>query len=134
MKIKFIPTDAFSKAVKHLKKKYHSISDDLKAFKAEFEKNPDIGDDLGDGFRKIRIKITSKGRGKSGGGRIITYEMYVRTIDNEDVRGILLVDIYDKSEQESITENRYISLVVDYLNNNPNGFFDEENDQEAPQL
>lgn len=133
MKIEFIPTPEFAKAVKHLKKKYRSISNDLKEFEAEFEKNPEVGDDLGNGFRKIRIKITSKGCGKSGGGRVITYEMYVRTIDNEDVKGILLVDIYDKSEQESITENRYISLVKDFLKDNENGFFDDESKQEAPQ-
>ena len=34
-------------------------------------KNPMAGADLGDGIRKVRMAITSKGKGKSGGARVI---------------------------------------------------------------
>ena len=38
----------------------------------DLEQNPLLGTDLGDGLRKVRMKITSKGKGKSGGARVIT--------------------------------------------------------------
>jgi hypothetical protein len=43
------------------------------------------------------MKITSKGQGKSGGARIITYVKIVKNI-------VYLADIYDKSEVVSISK------------------------------
>ncbi len=44
---------------------------------------------------KIRLSITSKGKGKSGGARIITH-VYA------EGKTVFLLSIYDKSEREDI--------------------------------
>ena len=62
----------FSKDVKRLSKKYKSLVSDLKSIISEIQNNPEIGIVLGHGLRKVRMAIASKGKGKSGGARIIT--------------------------------------------------------------
>ncbi len=60
------------------------------------EKDPHLGVDLGDGFRKVRMAIASKGKGKSGGARIITFDMVERN-------GCLyLIYAYDKSDADNV--------------------------------
>ena len=61
----------FSKDVKRLSKKYKSLVSDLKSIISEIQNNPEIGIDLGHGLRKVRMAIASKGKGKSGGARIL---------------------------------------------------------------
>ncbi|MCX6239673.1 MAG: type II toxin-antitoxin system RelE/ParE family toxin [Bacteroidia bacterium] len=98
MSYKVIPTDNFNKEVKQLAKKYHSLKDDLIKLRAELLENPTLGTALGRNVFKIRMAITSKGKGKSGGARVISY-VYVL---NEQ---IFLIDIYDKSERNTISDN-----------------------------
>ena len=109
----FIPTPTFEKSYKRLKKKYHSLKADLEEFKKEYNKNPDIGDDLGGGFRKIRIAIKSKNRGKSGGARIISYEMYIKA----DNKAVILVEMYDKSEVSTLLSSEYETILNEFLEN-----------------
>lgn len=58
-----------------------------------------MGTDLGNGLRKIRMRISSKGRGKSGGARVISFTVVV-AIDETEIN---LLYIYDKAERESIS-------------------------------
>jgi len=109
----FIPTPTFEKSYKRLKKKYHSLKTDLDEFKKEYNENPDIGDDLGGGFRKIRVAIKSKNRGKRGGARIITYEVCVKTED----KVVILVEIYDKSEISTLADREYEAALKELLEN-----------------
>jgi mRNA-degrading endonuclease RelE of RelBE toxin-antitoxin system len=69
--ITFTPTPVFNKNVKRLAKRYPSFIEDLKVFLKDLEKNPEQGTPIGE-FRKIRMAITSKAKGKSGGARVIT--------------------------------------------------------------
>ena len=62
---------------KRLAKKYHSLKTDYNAWLDEIYKNPLVGDDLGGGIRKIRMAIADKGKGKSGGARILTLNVKV---------------------------------------------------------
>ena len=71
------------------------------------EKNPGLGADLGGGLRKIRMAITSKGHGKRGGARVITFTVIVSV--EEAV--INLLTIYDKSERESIKRSEILALL-----------------------
>ena len=57
MEINFIPTPKFKKSFKRLYEKYHSLKDDFELFKKEFSENQEMGDDLGGGFRKVRMAI-----------------------------------------------------------------------------
>ena|SRR5690606_18102598 len=65
----------FKKELKPLAKKYPSIKEDLQYLLDNIEKELALADDLGNGFRKIRFNIKSKGKGKSGGARVISYEI-----------------------------------------------------------
>lgn len=81
MMTEIISTPEFDKEYKRLKKKYRSLPDDLAELEQELIKNPNLGIDLGNNFRKVRMSIKSKNKGKSGGGRIITYSVVVSIID-----------------------------------------------------
>jgi mRNA-degrading endonuclease RelE of RelBE toxin-antitoxin system len=107
MKIEIITTPEFDKEYKRLKKKYQSLPDDLATFEQDLIKNPLLGVDLGSNFRKVRLAIKAKNRGKSGGGRIITYSMLVNVTDTK----IVLVVIYDKAEEQSISDTRIKEII-----------------------
>ena len=73
---------------------------------------------MGSDVYKIRLKIASKGKGKSGGARIITL---IETIiigiaeineDNEMV--VNLISIYDKSDVENISEKELKDLIKSF--------------------
>lgn len=97
--IRFAPTSDFQKSFKRLCKKYNSLKTDFGKLAISLEENPDQGIELGNGFRKIRLAITSKGKGKSGGARVITLNQIFSHKDGF----IILVDIYDKSEISNMT-------------------------------
>ena len=69
-----------------------------------------MGDDLGNDTRKVRMAIASKNKGKSGGARIITYHFFVDTVNTD----IYLLTIYDKSEQETISEKKIQQLKEEH--------------------
>jgi len=71
--VKTIPL--FDREIKRLVKKYASLKSEYEELIDELEKNPEIGTSLGDNLYKIRLAIASKGKGKRGGARIITYEI-----------------------------------------------------------
>jgi len=90
-----IPTPAFEKELRPLLKRHRSLSKDLLDLEQRLEKEPDLGTRLGHGLFKVRIAITSKGKGKSGGARVITY---VITEDRE----VYLLGIYDKADYDTV--------------------------------
>ena len=100
--------EEFKRQLKQLVKKYPSMKQDFARFLQELEQKPLQGIDLGNGVRKIRIAITSKGKGKSGGGRIITYNVQ-ETVDSMI---ITLLTIYDKSEIENVSDAFIRTLVA----------------------
>ena len=66
------PTKTFLVEAKKLGKRYRSLKDDLNQFKISLQENPFQGVELCPGIRKIRMAISSKGRGKAGSARVIT--------------------------------------------------------------
>ena len=80
---------------------------DMRAFSDSLQLNPEQGTPIRRGAHKIRIAITSKGQGKSGGARVITY---IRT----ELDTIFLLDIYDKSERENIPDGD-LDDFIDYI-------------------
>ncbi len=98
MNYKISYTHPFAKELKHLAKKYPSIKADVSNLIKELQINPLMGILIGNNFYKIRLAIQSKGKGKSGGARVITYVQVV----NEN---IFLIAIYDKSESGNISDS-----------------------------
>ena len=97
----------FRKEVKRLAKKYRSIPEDLIELRNRLVDNPLEGADLGLGVRKVRMSIKSKGKGKSGGARVITYNV----TEVEDTINITLLTIYDKSERSTISDKEIKDLL-----------------------
>ena len=66
---------------------------------------------------KIRLAVKSKGKGKSGGLRIIThvFEIEIEVAENEKEQRttIVLVAIYDKSEMENLPDKELRELIED---------------------
>lgn len=94
-------TSRFEKEAKTLSKRYRSLRNDILEFIGSLEKNPFQGDELSPGIRKIRMSIQSKGRGKSGGARVITYTVVV----SKDKGEVYLIDIYDKADFSTVDVN-----------------------------
>ena len=98
----------FERQFKRLRKKYSSLVTDFLQFRKELEETPMQGVDLGNGVRKMRMAITSKGKGRSGGARIITFNVS----SNEDGNIIItLLTIYDKNEISTLSDEFIKSLV-----------------------
>ena len=97
-------SDNFKKEAKRLNKKYPSLKTDLERLFAELQDNPTIGTSLGNNIYKIRIAISSKGKGKSGGARVMSF---VKISDYV----ILLFSIYDKSEKDNISDKEIKGLI-----------------------
>ena len=102
-KVKLIP--AFEKELRRLVKKYPSLKKEYIALVLSLEAKPEQGTALGNNCYKIRLAIGSKGKGKSGGARIITYIQITETTVN-------LLAIYDKSEKESISDKDIKALIA----------------------
>ncbi len=73
MSYKIIAISNFRKEAKKLYKKYPSLKGELFELGKELSIQPALGTPLGNNCYKIRTAISSKGRGKSGGGRVICY-------------------------------------------------------------
>ena len=94
----------FEKESKRLAKKYKSLKTEITELIAELETNPTKGTSLGNDIYKIRLAIKSKGKGKSGGARIISY---VKVLEAQ----VLLFSIYNKSEKETLTDKEIKDLL-----------------------
>lgn len=104
MNYNVIPTDNFNKEVKKLSKKYRSLKKDLEQLRLFLQENPTTGSPIGNNVYKVRMAITSKGKGKSAGARIITFVL----IQDEEV---YLMSIYDKSEKDNISDKEIKRLI-----------------------
>lgn len=105
MSYSVVSISPFDKQVKRLFKKYPSLKNDLLLLGKQLEENPLLGTPLGSNCFKIRLAIASKGKGKSGGARVITH-FYV----SGDT--VFLLSIYDKSEQTDISDNEIADLLA----------------------
>ena len=104
MSFKILPDPVFERELKRLAKKYPSIKSDLKIEINALMENPTMGKSLGNNCFKIRMAISSKNKGKSGGARLITY---VKIVDET----VYLIAIYDKSESDTISDNEIADRV-----------------------
>ena len=102
-----IPSDEFRRQAKRLAKKFKSLKEDLLALQQTLQQNPLAGIDLGGGKRKIRLGVVSKGTGKRGGMRVITFNV----LQTADSITIYLITIYDKSEYQNVSD-KYVDQII----------------------
>ena len=107
MSFSVIPSEKFKKKAKKLIKKFPSLKQELAILGNELSQNPELGIALGNDTYKIRLAVKSKGKGKSGGVRVITYNV----TENHEV---YLLTIYDKSEFDNI-DDKLIGNIIDSL-------------------
>ena len=107
MNCKITYTPDFARALKKLSKRYRSMKQDYAQLLEDLHQNPFLGTELGHRLRKVRLAITSKGKGKSGGARVITY-LIAAFGDEIDIS---LLTIYDKSEKSSISDAEIKALL-----------------------
>lgn len=95
MNYKVIAIPSFNRRIKELAKKYPSIKADFLGLLENLEQGYIQGSSLGNSCYKIRMSITSKAKGKSGGARVIICLQISK-------QTVYLLSVYDKSEKEII--------------------------------
>ena len=115
MKVTVKITKSFSSAAKPLLKKYHSLSKDLLNLEKELMGTPRLGTSLGQDVYKIRLRISSKEKGKSGGARVISFVEttligVIKKISDEEIT-VNLLSIYDKADVENISDKELKELI-----------------------
>lgn len=88
----------FDVEAKRLNKKYPSFKNDYKELLESLKERPLQGVELLPGVRKIRFSIKSKGKGKSGGARVITHNLII----SENEGRIALLLLYDKNDSSTV--------------------------------
>lgn len=100
--VKTIPK--FDKELKRLAKKYSSLKNEYFDLVQKLKEYPEQGTAIGNNCYKIRLGIASKGKGKSGGARVIAYVQVTDTT-------VFLLTIYDEKEQENIPDKEITELL-----------------------
>ena len=104
MSFNIYTTDFFDKELKRLSRKYPSVKKDFIKLIDLLKEDPMQGQPLGKDCYKIRMAITSKGKGKSGGSRLISCVKIV-------AGSVFLLSIYDKGDKESISDKELDKLL-----------------------
>jgi hypothetical protein len=104
MSYNLVITPSFARDAKYMFKKHKSLKTDLTALFKSLESEPMQGKMLGKDCYKIRIAIRSKGKGKSGGARVI---ICIKVTENN----VFLPTIYDKSEKDTLTDKELNDLL-----------------------
>lgn len=99
-----LATGHFIKQLKQVSKKYPGFTNDIGKLKVSLLQNPTQGTPLGNNCYKVRVKITGKSAGKSGGARVITF------VKLSNFR-IVLVDLYDKADKDTISNKDLLALL-----------------------
>lgn len=97
-------TPNFDKEFKRLYRKYPSLKKELITLATALSETPTLGIALGNNVYKARMAIASKGKGKSGGARVMTFVK----VENEIVT---LFSIYSKGEKDDISDDEIKSLL-----------------------
>ena len=104
MSYKIFPIPSFERQLKQLSSKYPSLKKEYLELVELLEVNPVSGVKIGKNCYKIRLAIASKGKGKSGGARVITNIIITESV-------VYLLSIYDKSEKENLSDEELQELL-----------------------
>jgi len=99
-------TSRFQKELKAIFKKHLDFKETFAQFLTELQNQPQPGFAIGKGCYKIRLAVKSKGKGKSGGMRVITFVVLKRQM-------VFLLSIYDKADKDSLSDKEILALIPD---------------------
>jgi len=120
MNCKIIAIEEFKRDAKKLLKKYVSLKNELAQLQTDLQANPRMGTLIQENTYKIRLAVKSKGKGKSGGMRIITHVVELEILVTESIIEheitVFLLTIYDKSELENISDSELTHLIKEVNN------------------
>jgi mRNA-degrading endonuclease RelE of RelBE toxin-antitoxin system len=106
MSYEIITSGKFDRELKRLSKKHKSLKQDYASFLDLLESDPTQGIPLGKDCYKIRLAIASKGKGKRGGGRVITCVKIIQET-------VYLLAIYDKADQETVSDTDIDQMLAE---------------------
>ena len=106
------PTPEFKRDLKPLSKKYKTLKETIQQLEWDLIENPYLGESYGQGIYKVRLSDKSKGKGKSGGFRVLYYHL---AISKEGIE-MLLLNIFDKSEASTIKKIDAVKQLNDIVN------------------
>ena len=106
--IKVVTIPEFDKSLKRLSRKFPSLKVEYLEFIEKTERENVQGRSLGNGFYKARLSVKSKGKGKRGGLRIISYREVIYKMEETE---ITLIAIYDKNETSSV-DRKYLEHLI----------------------
>jgi mRNA-degrading endonuclease RelE of RelBE toxin-antitoxin system len=121
MSCNIVVTEGFKREAKKLFKKFPSLKEDLRLLSELLTENPAMGVKLTNNVYKIRLAVKSKGKGKRGGMRVITY-LWEQAMPKENEFAeatVFLLSIYDKSEEDNITDRELGNLIREIEDNLP---------------
>ncbi len=104
MSFSVIPSDKFKREAKRLSRKFPSLKQELIELNDMLTNKPGTGTFLGNDTYKIRLAVKSKGKGKSGGARVITYVI-------KENKEVYLLTLYDKSEFDIVDDKTIKSII-----------------------
>lgn len=103
----------FEKNLKRLSKKYQSLKNEFLSFVDKTEAEGPQGIHLGQNTYKARLAVKLKGKGKSGGLRVISHQVILAFQSDK----IYLIAIYDKSEMSSLEMNKIDQIIKKQVSN-----------------
>ena len=104
MSFKVKTISVFERQAKRLMKKFPSLKKEIRTPISELKEGPEKGTSIGHNCYKIRLAIASKGKGKSGGARVITHLVFKDGT-------VYLLTIYDKLDIENLTDKEILELI-----------------------
>lgn len=112
MSVNIILTPNFEREAKKLVKKYRSLKNELLELAKDLEAQPKMGVQIKEHVFKIRLAVRSKGKGKSGGVRIITY-VETKLVEKEGDFDVFLLSIYDKSDRANMNDALVNKMITE---------------------
>ncbi len=114
MTVRIEHSSRFEKEYRQLLKKHRLLKNDLLKLETTLLKEPRYGKPLGYDAYKIRLRIESKGKGKSRGARVISLlenEVVAEVSIVNDALVVHLLTIYDKSETDNISDKELREII-----------------------
>jgi len=107
MSYEIVLGESFKKDVKHYKRHFPSVAEDIKAIGRDLQASPTKGDVVpgAKGVRKVRVENSDMNKGKVGSYRLLYY------VVSQPTEIIYLLMLYAKNERGDVPAREIIGLL-----------------------